>query len=71
MSVCSFGVGTWNLIQRALLTNYDNVHKLSYVVAVSRSQDQEISFWHLVQVDWSAEKIVFKSLREKDIMFHC
>ena len=66
MSVGSFGVGPWNLKQGALLTNYDNVHYLSNVEAVSRSQNQEIGLGHLVQVDWSAEEVVFKRLKEKD-----
>lgn len=37
VSVCSFGVGTWDLKQGALLTHYKNVRKLSNKVAMSRS----------------------------------
>lgn len=65
VSVGSFGVGPWDFNQGTLLTNYKNVHDLSNVVAVARSKDQEVSLWHLVQVDWSAEKVVFKRLRDK------
>ncbi len=62
MSVGSFGVGPWNLKQGALLTNNEYVHNLSNVVAVPCSKNQEVSLWHLVQVDWRAEKVVFKCL---------
>lgn len=61
----SFGVGTRNLKQGALLTNYNNINNLSDVVAMSRSQNQEIGLWHLVQVDRSSEKVVLKCLEEK------
>lgn len=65
MSVGSFGVGPRDFNQGTLLTDYENVHDLSNVVAVSRSKDQEVSLRHLVQVDRSAEKVVFKCLRDK------
>lgn len=65
MSIGSFGVRPWNFKQRALLTNYKNVHNLSNVVAVSCSYNQEISLGHLVKVDWSTEEVVLESLRKR------
>lgn len=64
VSVCSFGIRTRNLKQGALLAYYKNVCKLSNKVAVSCSENQEICLRHLVQVNWSSEKVVFKCLKK-------
>ena len=62
VSIGSFRVWPWNFKQGALLTNNKNVHKLSDVVAMSGSYNQEICLWHLVQVDWGTEEVILKRL---------
>lgn len=62
MGVGTLGVWSWHLVERALLTNHDDVHDFTNVVSLTSAQHQEVRLGHLVQVDGGAKQVVLKGL---------
>lgn len=62
MCIGPFGVGPRNFEQGALLANHKDIHQFPNIVTLSCPNDKEISFWHLMKINWSTKKIVLKCL---------